>query len=123
MAHDCLVASVARAEHHCNVLCLAVELTVGRDLEEIVRKFYSARPHSGRAFHQVEKVGQLEQAYFDAKLAAYLERIRELEARLARKPIDSGSQYSVDPPPGSQVRSKGGEGGGMRRSARIAAPT
>jgi hypothetical protein len=106
VAHDCFIARIAREQHHCNVMCLAAELTRDRDLDKVVREFLSASPAGGRHARQVEKVGRIEQPSNEAKLAAALKCVRELEARLAR--------------PGATAlpRAESGEGGGRGRAFR-----
>ena len=101
MAHDPFMARIAREQHHCNVICLAAELTRERDLDAIVRDFILASPVGGRRAREVEKVGRIESAYREAELGDGVRGARESPGRSAIPfmPVESPAEMTRRFPP------------------------
>ena len=59
--YDEFSARYTRERHHCNVLCLGVDLSGTNRLRAIVEAFLDANPAGGRFARMVEKVMQMEQ--------------------------------------------------------------
>ncbi len=100
MAHDPFMARIAREQHHCNVICLAAELTRERDLDAIVRDFISASPVGGRRAREVEKVGRIESAYREAELGDGVRGAHESPGRsVPFMPVESPAEMTRRFPP------------------------
>jgi len=61
VAHDEFSARCTRERHHCNVLCLGVDLDGRASLKHIVESFLSAQPSEGRYARMVQKMMRIEE--------------------------------------------------------------